>query len=148
MSNMITMLIYKKIRTALPALGVIALLLLISNHGIAQNKEPYVRIAQLVVDSMQLEKYKAALAIHATAAISKEPGVLTLYAVYNKANPTHVTVFEIYASEAAYKLHIQAPHFLQYKATVENMVKSLVLTDVVPIALEAKPNLHLHGQKQ
>ncbi len=58
--------------------------------------------------------------------------------MYEKDNPTHVTVFEIYADEDAYKSHIQTPHFKKYKSTVGAMVKSLVLVDVVPIALEAK----------
>jgi quinol monooxygenase YgiN len=111
------------------------------NDAFAQDNNPYVRIAKIVVDSSQLENYKAAVKEHAVAAVSKEPGVLTLYAVYDKVQPTNVTVFEIYASVDAYKLHIQTAHFLKYKTTVKDMVKSLVLTDVVPIALEAKPKL-------
>jgi quinol monooxygenase YgiN len=111
------------------------------NNAFGQDNKPYVRIAKIVVDSNQLENYKAAVKEHAEAAISKEPGVLTLYAVYDKEQPTNVTVFEIYASVDAYKLHIQTAHFLKYKTTVKDMVKSLVLTDVVPIALEAKPKL-------
>ena len=108
------------------------------NNALAQSKSQYIRIATLVVDTAQLENYKTALKAHAEAAVSKEPGVLTLYAVYDKDRPTHVTVFEIYASKEAYNSHIQSPHFLKYKATVQNMVKSLVLTDVIPIALETK----------
>ena len=111
------------------------------NNTFAQDKKPYVRIAKIVVDSAQLENYKAALKEHAEAAVSKEPGVLTLFAVYDKDHPTHVTVFEIYASVDTYKSHIQTPHFLKYKTTVKDMVKSLVLTDVVPIALETKSKL-------
>ncbi|MCW3109162.1 MAG: antibiotic biosynthesis monooxygenase [Segetibacter sp.] len=110
-----------------------------SDNTFAQDKRPYVRIAKIVVDSAQLDNYKVALKEHAEAAVSKEPGVLTLYAVADKDNPTHVTVFEIYASVAAYQSHIQTPHFLKYKSTVKDMVKSLVLTDVTPIALETKP---------
>lgn len=110
-----------------------------SNNAIAQDKKPYVRIAKIVIDTAQLENYQAALKEHAQAAVSKEPGVLTLYAVYDKELPTNVTVFEIYASVQAYQSHIQTPHFLKYKTTVKDMVKSLVLTDVVPIALETKP---------
>jgi quinol monooxygenase YgiN len=110
-----------------------------SSNTFGQDKKPYVRIAKIEVDSAQLENYKAALKEHAEAAVSKEPGVLTLYAVYDKERPTNVTVFEIYASVAAYQSHIQTPHFLKYKSTVKDMVKSLVLTDVVPIALETKP---------
>ena len=111
------------------------------NHALSQVNKPYLRIANLIIDSAQLEAYKTALKIHAEAAVRKEPGVLTLYAVYDKVAPTHVTVFEIYASEEAYKIHIQTPHFLQYKSTVKDMVKSLVLTDAIPIALESKPKL-------
>ena len=110
-----------------------------SNNTFAQDSKPYVRIAKIVVDSAQLDHYKIALKEHAEAAVSKEPGVLTLYAVYDKEHPTNVTVFEIYASVPAYQSHIQTPHFLKYKSTVKDMVKSLVLTDVVPIALETKP---------
>jgi quinol monooxygenase YgiN len=111
------------------------------NNTLAQSKSQYIRIAKIVIDTAQLESYKAALKEHAEAAVSKEPGVLTLYAVYDKDNPTHVTVFEIYASVDAYNSHIQTPHFIKYKTAVKDMVKSLVLTDVVPIALETKLKL-------
>ena len=119
-------------------LMVIYMLTFFFNGAFAQDKEPYVRIAKIVVDSAQLDNYKAALKEHAEAAVSKEPGVLTLYAVYDKEHPTYVTVFEIYASVPAYQSHIQTSHFLKYKTTVKDMVRSLVLTDVVPIALETK----------
>ncbi|MGB8194728.1 MAG: putative quinol monooxygenase [Chitinophagaceae bacterium] len=109
------------------------------NNTSAQDSKPYVRIAKIIVDSAQLDNYKAALKEHAEAAVKKEPGVFTLYAVYDKEQPTNVTVFEIYASVPAYQSHIQTPHFIKYKSTVQNMVKSLVLTDVIPIALETKP---------
>ncbi len=104
----------------------------------AQSNNSYVRIANIIIDSAQLDNYKAALKEHAEIAVNKEPGVLTLYAVYDKDNPTHVTVFEIYANKEAYLLHIQSAHFIKYKTTVESMVKTLKLTDVVPIALETK----------
>ena len=93
----------------------------ISTH--AQQKDLVVRIAKLQIDSSQLENYKLALKEHAETAVRVEPGVLNLYAVYEKNNPTHVTVFEIYANEAAYKSHLQTPHFLKYKAATRAMVK-------------------------
>ena len=104
----------------------------------AQSKSNYIRIAKLTIDSVQLESYKTALKEHAESAVKVEPGVLMLYAVYDKDQPVNVTVFEIYASTEAYKSHILTPHFLKYKETVKDMVKSLKLVDVVPIALEAK----------
>ena len=99
----------------------------------------YMRIARIVVDSAQLENYRSALKEGITAAVRTEPGVISLTAVYDKNQPTHVTVFEIYADENAYKSHIQNTHFLKYKTAVQNMVKSLELTDVAPIAMPTKP---------
>ena len=104
----------------------------------AQNKDQVIRLARLVIDSSQLEAYKAALKEGIEAAISKEPGVLTLYAVYEKEHPTHVTVFEIYANLEAYQTHIQTAHFKKYKSTTLSMVKSLELLDMAPIGLGAK----------
>jgi len=105
----------------------------------AQAKTPYVRIAKIVIDSARLEDYKAALKEGIETAVRVEPGVLSLYGVFDKDNPTHITVFEIYADKHAYELHIQTAHFKKYKATTQNMVKSLALTDVTPIALSTKP---------
>ncbi len=108
------------------------------NNASAQDKNLVVRIARLQIDSAQMDAYKAALKEHAETAVRVEPGVLNLYAVYEKNNPTHVTVFEIYANEAAYKAHLQTPHFLKYKSGTKGMVKSLELIETVPIALETK----------
>ncbi len=105
---------------------------------LAQQKDLVVRIARLQIDSVQLESYKEILKEHAETAVRMEPGVLNLYAVYEKNKPTHVTVFEIYANEAAYKAHLLTPHFIKYKAATKDMVKFLELVETVPIALETK----------
>ncbi len=108
------------------------------NNSFAQHKNLVVRIAKLQIDPAQLDAYKTALQLHAETAVKVEPGVLNLYAVYEKNNPTHVTVFEIYASADAYKAHLLTPHFLTYKSGTKNMVRSLELIETVPIALETK----------
>lgn len=105
-----------------------------------QDKRKY-RIAKIEVKSEYLNEYKAALAEHAAAAVKVEPGVLCLQAVYNKAKPTSVTVFEVYASEEAYQSHLKTVHFLKYKNGTMNMVKSLELVEVLPIGIEIKPEL-------
>jgi quinol monooxygenase YgiN len=120
---------------------IIIVIVAFSNNAFAQNKPQYIRIAKLVIDSARLDSYKAALKLHAETAVRVEPGVLMLYAVYEKDHPTHVDVFEIYTDIDAYKSHIQTPHFLKYKATVQDMVKSLELIDVNPISLEAKKQI-------
>ena len=114
------------------------LLLIVGETTMAQESKQMIRIARITVDSAMLENYKSALKEAIGTAIRVEPGVLTLYAVYDKSHPTQVTVFEIYASEEAYKSHIQTPHFKKYKSTTLQMVKSLELSDVSPILLGKK----------
>ena len=101
-------------------------------------QEQYVQLAELEIDPAQLEDYKAAVRKQIETAIRVEPGVLVLYAVSEKDNPTHITVFEVYASMAAYQTHLEAPHFKEYKTTTEKMVRSLKLVQTVPLMLGAK----------
>jgi quinol monooxygenase YgiN len=96
------------------------------------------RLAELEIDPAQLESYKAALKEEIETSIRIEPGVLTLYAVALKENPTHIRIFETYADDAAYKAHLETPHFKKYKTTTQNMVKSLKLVETDPIILAAK----------
>lgn len=92
-----------------------------------------VRLAKLVIDSTQLENYKAVLREEIEASVRLEPGVLTLYAVAEKDSPTHITILEIYADTNAYKAHLQTPHFIKYKTETKDMVKSLELVETTPL---------------
>jgi quinol monooxygenase YgiN len=122
---------------------IMALLTFGKTNATAQLDNRKVRIANIQIDSAYLDEYKVALAEHAKEAVRVEPGVLTLQAVYDKAHPTKVTVFEVYASEEAYQLHLKTPHFLKYKNGTLKMVKSLELVEVAPIAIEIKSELLL-----
>jgi quinol monooxygenase YgiN len=113
------------------AIVILVILTSIFNINImAQEKSQMIRLAKIKVDPMQLDKYNIALKEQMTIAVQLEPGVLTYYAVADKSDPTNITILEIYADTAAYKLHIETSHFKKYKETVENMVKSLELIDV------------------
>jgi quinol monooxygenase YgiN len=94
-----------------------------------------VRLAELVIDPAQLETYKAFLREEIETSIRVEPGVLTLYAVAVKGQPTHIRLFETYASQAAYEAHVQSAHFRKYKTGTQSMVKSLTLLETEPVLL-------------
>ena len=117
--------------------GMMALLLVLSGApAMSEDKSKlHIQIAEIVVDPAQLDSYKSAVAEQIEAAIRLEPGVQVLYSVSNKDDPSRITVFEIYRDHEAYVAHLQAPHFLKYKATVEKMVKSLKLIPVDPVVL-------------
>jgi 4-carboxymuconolactone decarboxylase len=109
-----------------------------SSNLFAQEKTQMVRLAKLVIDSTQLESYNAFLKEQIEASLKNERGVLTLYAVSEKKRPTHITILEIYASDEAYKKHIQTAHFLTYKNGTSEMVKSLELIETIPLLPKVK----------
>lgn len=113
-------------------------ILLFSGNAAAQKKNQMVRLAKLVIDSSQLGSYKAWLKEEIETSVRVEPGVLTLYAVSEIDNPTHITILEIYADTVAYKAHLQTSHFIKYKTGTEHMVKSLELVATVPIVPDMK----------
>lgn len=122
-------------------IGVILLMLIFYNNTMAQQKHQMVRLAKIQVDPAQLDSYNAALKEQMTTAVRVEPGVLTYYAVADIDDPSHITILEIYADTAAYKAHIETAHFKKYKATVQNMVKSLELVNVNIIGTAKKPGM-------
>jgi quinol monooxygenase YgiN len=99
---------------------------------------PMVRIANLIVDEVHLESYKAALKEEIEASVRLEAGVLTLYAVSAKDDPAYFTILEIYADQASYEAHLKTPHFVKYKTSTQEMVKSLKLAESEPLAPEMK----------
>ena len=92
-----------------------------------------IRIAEIEIHPNNLEKYKAILKEGAETSMKLEPGVISIFPMYQKTNPTQVRILEIYASREAYEWHLKTPHFQKYKTTTLHMVKSLQLTDMEPI---------------
>ncbi len=70
-----------------------------------------------------------------------EPGVISIFPMYQKDNPTQVRILEIYASREAYEAHLKTPHFQKYKTTTLKMVKSLKLVDMGGIDAETMPKI-------
>ncbi|MEQ9288149.1 MAG: putative quinol monooxygenase [Cyclobacteriaceae bacterium] len=99
------------------------------------------RIAAIEIDPLYLDEYKSILKEEAEASVKLEPGVICIYPMYRKDNPTQLTLLEIYASEEDYKLHLKTPHFQKYKTTTVKMVKSLELIDMEPIDRSTMPEI-------
>lgn len=109
-----------------------------SNISAQKDSKRLVRLARLVIDANQLEEYKSILKEEAEESMRIEPGVLTLFAVQEKDNPTHFTILEIYADSTAYRSHLQTPHFIRYKTSTKEMVKSLELVETTPLIPDMK----------
>ena len=100
-----------------------------------------VRISEIQIDPAQLEAYNALLQEEAEASVRLEPGVISIFPMYQREKPTEVRILEIYASRAAYESHLQTPHFQKYKTTTLPMVKSLRLLDMALIDPTTMPTI-------
>jgi quinol monooxygenase YgiN len=89
-------------------------------RGLAQPaQKPLVRIAELEIDPIQLDRYKEAVTQEIETSIREEPDVL-------------------YADEAAYSAHMDSVHFKKLHRDHRSMIKSRKLFETVPIMLGTK----------
>lgn len=118
------------------------LLMLLSYYYVAaQKNNMLIRISEIEIDSTYLEEYKAILKEESRASVQLEPGVISIFPMYQKEHPTQVRILEIYANREAYELHLKTPHFQTYKTTTLKMVKSLKLIDMEAIDAETMPEI-------
>lgn len=92
-----------------------------------------VRLSKIEVYPQYLDEYMKYATEVGEISLRTEPGVLTMYAVGEKENPCKITILETYASREAYEMHIASKHFQKYKQGTLHMVKSLVLSDQMPL---------------
>ncbi len=92
-----------------------------------------VRLSKIEVYPEYLEEYVEYAVEVGEVSLRTEPGVLTMYAVGEKENPCLITILETYASKAAYESHIASEHFRKYKQGTLHMVKTLMLSDQIPL---------------
>lgn len=109
------------------------LLLLAFQNTFAQKSSMIIRISEIEIDSSYLEDYKSILKEESRASVELEPGVISIYPMYQKESPTQIRILEIYANKEAYEQHLKTPHFLKYKTITLKMVKSLRLVDMEAI---------------
>jgi quinol monooxygenase YgiN len=120
-----------------------ALILLSCCSAFSQKNNMMIRISEIEIDSNYLEEYKAILKEESSASVKLEPGVISIYPMYQKQHPTEVRILEIYANKEAYESHLKTPHFQTYKTTTLKMVKSLKLIDMEAIDSESMPAIFL-----
>ncbi len=118
---------------------VIALTGLLAGQALAaEDNGLVVRIAQLEIDPAQVAAYQAAVKEEISESTRVEPGVISIYAVAEVDRPNWFHFFEIYASDSAYRSHIESPHFKKYAVTTKSMILSKRLIETTPIELGSR----------
>jgi len=100
-----------------------------------------VRIAKIELLPGHFEEYLDLLREEASASMELEAGVICIYPMYEKENPSMIRLLEIYADREAYESHLKTPHFLKYKNGTLHMIKSLELLDMEAIDPQTMPGI-------
>jgi len=100
-----------------------------------------IRISEIEIEPDYLDEYLSILKEESKASIELEPGVISIYPMFQKENPNEIRILEIYADREAYESHLQTPHFKKYKTTTLKMVKSLELIDMIAIDGQTMPKI-------
>ncbi len=95
--------------------------------------EMLTRIAEIEVFPQYLQDYLAAASTVGAESVAREPGVLCIFPMQRKETPNLIRIVEIYRDEAAYKFHLNTPHFKKYKEGTLHMIKSLELVPMNPL---------------
>ncbi|MDT7828439.1 antibiotic biosynthesis monooxygenase [Pricia sp. S334] len=98
-----------------------------------------IRISEIEIVPEYLDEYLSILTEESKASVALEPGVISIYPMYQKENPTEIRILEIYADKKAYEDHLKTPHFKHYKTRTLKMVKSLKLVDMSAIDGQTMP---------
>lgn len=104
-----------------------------------EKKGMMIRISEIEIHRDSLDRYKTILKEEAEASVRLEPGVISIFPMYQQRDSTQVRILEIYASREAYESHLKTPHFLRYKTATLAMVKSLQLVDMHAIDAATMP---------
>lgn len=100
-----------------------------------------IRMAEIEIDPIYLDEYLAILKEESRASVALEPGVISIYPMFQKEHPRQIRLLEIYKDREAYESHLQTPHFKRYKTATLHMVKSLELIEMTAIDGESMPDI-------
>lgn len=117
---------------------ILVTILSITSSYSQDSNDLFVRLVKIEIFPTSLSEYTAILNEQMNTAVLFEDGVLEYRVVNEKDNPHLFTLIETYRDYDSYLSHIKTVHFLKYKSSTENMVKSLELIDVNLIGKTSK----------
>lgn len=103
------------------------------------SKDLLIRLIKIELNPSDVENFTILAESVMLPGLKTERGILVMYAVSEKKDPTRVSILEVYANSAAYERHLNTAHFLTYKEESKNMIRSLKLIEVRPILLGSRP---------
>jgi len=131
-------------------LGIVVMFTLMTTTSFSPNHENetndhsntmMIRISEIEIDPNYLDEYITILKEESEASVRLESGVISIYPMFQKEQPTEIRILEIYKDKKAYEAHLQTPHFKHYKSSTLRMVKNLKLVDMEAVDSESMSSI-------
>jgi len=129
------------VRCSLKVILATAIIFCVNNNAKAQQQAMMIRISEIEIHPQHVEHYKTILKEEAEASVRLEPGVIAIFPMFQKDNPTQVRILEMYKDQQAYQSHLKTEHFQKYKTGTLHMVKALKLVDMEALDLKTATQL-------
>jgi autoinducer 2-degrading protein len=88
----------------------------------------YVITVDFEIAPIHLEAFLALVIANAKASERDEPGCKRFDVCRVREAPNHVFLYEIYADEAAFKAHLEAKHYLEFRDATQHMIIARKIT--------------------
>ncbi|OSI14746.1 hypothetical protein BWD09_09805 [Neisseria dentiae] len=100
--------------------------------------EPIIRIFEMQVHPENLESFKRLGEENIRRSVNTETGVLGMYVMTDKQDPSRFYIVEAYADEAAYQAHRASPHFQSWLKGAKDMIVSRKMIETHPVVFGSK----------
>lgn len=93
----------------------------------------YVITVDFLLERESRESFLARVRENAVLSLCREKGCRRFDVCVPRDGPAHVFLYEIYDDEAAFKLHLETPHFKSFAAATASMVRDrkIVALDLI-----------------
>ena len=80
----------------------------------------YVIIAPIQIKEDHKKAFVEAMLDDARGSVNNEPGCHRFDVIQDGEDPNRIWLYEVYDDEAAFQVHLQAPHFIKWRDTVKD----------------------------
>ena len=88
----------------------------------------FVATVEFSIDPAHAGDFMSAMHRQAANSLELEPGCVRFDVCRNPKDPTRVFLYEVYVDEAAFELHLQSAHFLEFDRHVRPWVRDRRVT--------------------
>lgn len=93
----------------------------------------FILLVQVTVKTARVPEFRVAIETNARLSVERETECLRFDVNSVEGVPNRFVFYEVYTSEGAWLAHRETPHFLAYKAAVDEILETRELMRLAPV---------------